>query len=96
MCKRAQSLVEYSVLLTVFLAAIIVMSVYIKRAVQGNWHSNVASLYPDVYEQNITSETVPLSITVSNYSLSIQEESNQPYTRRPAPWGGGWQVWSNH
>lgn len=94
--QRGQSIIEYAIFLVVFIAAMIVMATYIKRGIQGNWHSNAASLYPETYDPNRTSETVPLRIRASNYSFSIQEESGQPYPKRPAPWGGGWQVWSNY
>ena len=45
MLKRSgQSMLEYSVLLVIFIAALLTMQVYIKRGIQGRWKSSVDDL----------------------------------------------------
>lgn len=95
--QRGQSIIEYAVFLTVFIAAIIVMSVYIKRGIQGNWHSNTAESFPEYYDPATTKEKSPLQIQISNYTLGISEEGSTDYTPKPITWvkdGNTWQIWS--
>jgi len=102
MTNRGQSVVEYAVFICVFIAAIVVMSAYIKRGIQGNWHTNISTISTDLYEPNSTVDHTPLFIKFgahlqsSNYSLSIEEGSTN-YTPKPATWVGdvnNWQIWS--
>ncbi len=45
MIKRSgQSQLEYSLLLVIFIAALLTMQVYIKRGVQGRWNASVDDL----------------------------------------------------
>jgi len=92
--RNGQSTVEYACVLAIMIAAVIIMSVYIKRGIQGHWHSQTSDLFPEQFDPVNTTQVVPLSITVSNYNLNIKEGSTA-YTKKSANWiGSGWQIWS--
>lgn len=70
--NKAQSTLEYAVLVVIVVAALLTMQVYIKRGLQGNWRKSVDDL-GDHYEPGNTESIINyaiLSNTQSNYSLS--------------------------
>lgn len=94
--KNGQSLIEYSILTALFVAAMIIMSVYVKRGIQGNWHTNTASIFPDLYERNSTVEHNPLQIKLSDYNFGISENGGW-YGTTSAPWvqpSVPWEIYS--
>ncbi len=86
MFKRGQSLIEYACLMSIFVAAIVLMSVYFKRGVQGSWHNNAAGLFPETYDPGNTVETAPLEIRLSDYNFVMSEEGKGGYTLKGADW----------
>jgi uncharacterized protein (UPF0333 family) len=54
--RRGQSILEYSILLIIIIAAFITMQIYIKRGFQGRWKSAVDELGDqyDPYKSNTT------------------------------------------
>ena len=96
--RRAQSVVEYAIFLVAVIGALVVMSAYIKRGVQGNWHRNTADLFPELFVatgSKKTKEVPRLNISVSNYSLGLNETGRGTFSKRPAAWiGGGWSIWT--
>ena len=95
--RRAVSILEYAVFFTVFVAAIVLMSTYIKRGIQGNWHTNFSTISNDLYDKDETIETVPLNITSSDYGIGIKQGASN-YNPKSVSWpqqeGHNWQVWS--
>lgn len=99
MNRYGQSAIEYVVFFAVFLSALILMSVYIKRGIQGNWHSNISTMSTDIYDNSKSNKTVEkqrMRIRSYDYGLSIREGSSS-YSRKSASWisdGRGWRIWS--
>jgi hypothetical protein len=97
--KKAQGLIEYTFVLVAFVAAIILMSVYLKRAVQGNWHSNIVSLFPEAYDPRVTTieQGDELKIEVKSDDPIIKE-NGQRYAKKRAGWvkdgDNKWKIWS--
>jgi len=87
MNKRGQSLIEHFCFLAIFIAAMVVMSAYMKRGIQGNWHSNIASVYPDIYQPG----------QGAGYSQVDSVNTQLPgFGKGGAPWlldGNAWSLW---
>lgn len=97
--RRAGSILEYAVFFTVFVAAIVLMSTYIKRGVQGNWHTNFSTMSNDLYDKDetIQAEEDRLHIKSEDYNLEIKQGASI-YNPRAVGWvneeGHNWQVWA--
>jgi uncharacterized protein (UPF0333 family) len=60
--RRGQSLLEYSILLVIIIAAFIVMQIYIKRGFQGRWKTTIDEL-GDQYDPNTTNSVFTYKMT---------------------------------
>src|SRR3569623_20381 len=83
MRKRGQSLLEYSVLTIILIAAFLATQNYIKRGIQGRWKSSVDEL-GDQYDPRTTNSNVTsLSTSTSNTVIAVVSDSaGQQYTSR--------------
>ena len=71
--KKAQSLLEYSILIMIIIAAIVVMQVYIKRGFQGRWKQAVDDLGEQYDAQGYTSNTRYVLNTVSESAVRVEK-----------------------
>ncbi len=55
--KKAQTILEYSILMTIIVAAFLTMQVYMKRAFQGRWKQSVDDL-GEQYDTNSFSANI--------------------------------------
>jgi hypothetical protein len=62
--RRGQSVLEYTILLIIIIAAFIAMQIYIKRGFQGRWKSAVDEL-GDQYDPNKTNSVITFRMTSS-------------------------------
>ncbi len=80
--RKAQSTLEYSILIIVVAGALLAMTIYIKRGIQGRWRGqidNFGDQYdPTVAVSNITFTTVGNSVS----ELSIQEEAGSYWSKK--------------
>lgn len=60
--RRGQSILEYSILLIIIIAAFITMQIYIKRGFQGRWKSSVDDL-GDQYDPNKSNSVITYLMT---------------------------------
>lgn len=81
MRKKAQSTLEYAVIIAVAAAALITMSVYVKRSVQGKLRVNADELSGG----NAYSPRATTSISTTNRSVA---ESSHSYTELDSTAGG--------
>ncbi len=85
--KRAQSTLEYGILIAVIVAALVAMQVYVKRGIQGRLRQasdDVGEQFSPGYTTGVTSTTsnVASTETISGGNNSItQSTSNQNQTR---------------
>ncbi len=88
--RRGQSMIEYTILLMIVIAAFITMQVYIKRGFQGRWKSSVDDLGDQydpakmnsviTYTTNGTSETI---LTATPFTGIVDKVTkNGMYTKR--------------
>ncbi|MFA4888095.1 MAG: hypothetical protein WC628_00770 [Candidatus Omnitrophota bacterium] len=76
MRKRAQTTLEYAVIFAVIAAALITMSVYMKRGIQGRLRSNIEQLNEGAfYSPGITNGT----ITTRTKSTERSDAHNIPF-----------------
>jgi len=68
MRKNGQSMVEYSVLIIVILAAFLATGTYIKRGVQGRWKSAIDD-FGDQYDPRTASGSIVYGINASSNSI---------------------------
>jgi hypothetical protein len=62
-CKKAQSILEYTVLFSLILAGLLMMQVYVKRAYQGRIKQDAEQLGPQYSPGHSTSLTTTQSTT---------------------------------
>jgi uncharacterized protein (UPF0333 family) len=60
--RRGQSMLEYSILIIIIIAAFITMQIYIKRGFQGRWKSAVDEL-GDQYDPNKSNSVFTYTMT---------------------------------
>jgi hypothetical protein len=72
--KRSQSMLEYSILLIIIIAAIMSMQVYVKRGFQGRWKQSVDDLGEQYDANGYTSNMRYTLNTVSSSSLRVKPE----------------------
>ena len=82
MRQKAQSLVEYAVLICIIVAALISMQVYIKRGVQGSLRSNADSIGSVAYSPKAT-----LSNAQTNVISKTLKETSRNDTEGDIFWG---------
>lgn len=66
--RRGQSILEYVILITIVIAALITMQVYIKRGVQGRWKSAVDDL-GDQYDPKTTNISINYNYDTNSSSV---------------------------
>lgn len=64
---KAQSILEYSVVIVVIIAALLAMQVYIKRGMQGRWKEAVDQV-GEQYDPKTTTGTVTHHMTLQAYT----------------------------
>lgn len=70
---KAQSLLEYSVVLVVIIAALLSMQVYIKRGMQGRWKEAVDQV-GEQYDPKTTKGSITQHMTLSaRTDVSVEE-----------------------
>ena len=80
--KRAQSSLEYTILIIVLLGAMIAVQFYIKRGLQGRWKAAVDDL-GDQYDPRVTNSCVKdISFTDSVTYIQSVNLSNQFFTSK--------------
>lgn len=75
--RRGQSLIEYTVLFVVVLAAILAMQIYFKRGVQGRWKSAVDEM-GDQYDPRSGSADIVhrINSTTETYIYTTTDNTN--------------------
>ena len=68
--KRAQGSLEYTIIITIVVAAFLLMQVYYKRSIQGRWRSSADDI-GDQYSPGVTTGT-----SISNRTGSSTEIVN--------------------
>ncbi len=84
---KAQSVMEFAVLLAVVIAALITMRTYMKRAVQGNLHWTAAQISHDpAYPHNRSRVVpdvgflkVPVSVPEADYDTKADQQPEQDF-----------------
>jgi Flp pilus assembly pilin Flp len=73
--RRGQSMIEYSVLVVIVLAALLTIGTYFKRGVQGHWKTAVDEL-GDQYDPRFASTNIIHRIDSNNQTyISVVEDS---------------------
>jgi hypothetical protein len=68
MGKKGQSLIEYSILIVIVLAAFIATSTYIKRSMQGRW-KNAVDDFGDQYDPRTATGTMTYTLQANSNSI---------------------------
>jgi asparagine N-glycosylation enzyme membrane subunit Stt3 len=68
--KRAQSLIEYAILLCVVISALLLMSAYIKRAYSGRIKADADSISQRQYSPYHTTSKIETTVTTTSESCS--------------------------
>jgi len=78
MTKKGLSTVEYCVLFALVVAAFLAMHVYLKRAIQGNWRTNMETISDEQYEPGVTMEPIsqPLKIMGPEIAVDINKDDS--------------------
>jgi hypothetical protein len=71
--KKAQSILEYVILICVVLSALLIMSSYVKRAYSGRIKTDSDSISPRQYAPRHTTSQIITTTTTSNESCSGTE-----------------------
>jgi hypothetical protein len=56
-CRRGQSILEFTVLLVIVIGAFIAMQLYVKRGIQGRWKSTIDD-FGEQYDPRLTNGNV--------------------------------------
>ncbi len=78
---RAQSIVEYSILLIILMVAFLSMQVYMKRGIQGRWKSTLDD-FGEQYDPYIINSQVTYSLLANSQTI-IQAVPSQDPTGNP-------------
>ena len=70
--KRSQSILEYTILMIILVAAFITMQVYIKRGFQGRWKQSADDL-GDQYDMNAFDSNVRYTLNTTTCSQATAE-----------------------
>lgn len=73
MKRRAQSTIEYAILIMISIAALLSMTVYVKRAIQGHGRS-IADDLGEQYDPRHTTSSITTTHTGSTTTLTDQFE----------------------
>ena len=80
--RRAQSLLEFTVLLIILMAVFLSMTYYIKRGIQGRWKGAIDDMGDQYDPQQTNSTTLYNAVTNSNTTVSIQDAPGGYFTDR--------------
>lgn len=75
--RKAQSALEYTLVIALFTAALISMTVYIKRGFQGNYRQTADEIGSAYEPKNTTSDTTFQTNSVSNSVSNTTEEAEK-------------------
>lgn len=76
---KAQSTLEYTVVIAVFAAALIAMTTYIKRGFQGNYRQNADQIGSAYEPKNTTSDSTLVTDSFGDsISNTTEEDENTP------------------
>jgi hypothetical protein len=70
MNKKAQITLEACLLIVIVVTALLTMHGYLKRAIQGNWRTNVDAFSDEQYEKGVSSERVS-GLTFVSPTMSV-------------------------
>ena len=73
--RKAQSLIEYSILIVIIAAAFMTMQVYIKRGFQGRW-KQAADDMGDQYDMKAFTSDVRYTLTATSNSTATAKPGN--------------------
>lgn len=74
--RKAQSTLEYTLVIAVFVAALISMTVYIKRGFQGNYRQTADEIGSAYEPKNTTSDKTLLTTSISISTSKTKEVTN--------------------
>ncbi len=80
--NRAQSLLEFTVLIIILMAAFLSMASYMKRGIQGRWKGAIDDLSDQYDPQQTNSTTLYNAAVTSNTTISTQDAPGGSYTNR--------------
>ncbi len=69
-CRRGQSVLEFTVLLIIVIGAFIAMQLYVKRGIQGRWKSTIDD-FGEQYDPRLTNSNVIQTMS-GNSATQIQ------------------------
>lgn len=72
--RKAQSILEYSILLIVIIAALMTMQTYMKRGFQGRWKASVDEMGEQYDTKSLDSNLRQTLSTDSETSITIQDK----------------------
>jgi len=75
--RKAQSTLEYTLVIAIFAAALISMTVYIKRGFQGNYRKTADEIGSAYEPKNTTSDTTLSTNSISNSVSTTTEEAEK-------------------
>ena len=82
MGKKGQGLIEYSVLMIIIIAALLVTSNYVKRGIQGRWKSTVDEFGDQYDPRTINGKMTYQTNLTSNSVVSLNSDSLGIWTQR--------------
>jgi hypothetical protein len=71
--KSGQSMLEYTILIIIILAAYLTMQNYVKRGFQGRWRSSVDDLGEQYDPRTADTHIIHTILSTSNTSLTLQD-----------------------
>jgi hypothetical protein len=94
--RKAQSTLEYTLVIAVFAAALISMTVYIKRGFQGNYRQTADGIGSAYEPKNTTSDTTFFSngnsgITSNTLDVDGKYRTTTDFTTDDTTWRWGWE-----
>lgn len=72
---RAQSVLEFTVLIIIIMAVFLSMSSYVKRGMQGRWKSAIDDFADQYTPQQTNSTTIYTADTESNTTINTQDNT---------------------
>ena len=80
--KKAQSILEFTILMVIVIAVFVAMQSYVKRGIQGRWKSAIDD-FGEQYDPRMTNSVMNYK-TVANTStaISIIKDTNGYWTQR--------------
>ncbi len=82
MIKKGQGLLEYSVLMIIIIAALLVTSNYVKRGIQGRWKSTVDDFGDQYDPRTVNGKMTYATNSTSNSTISTGSDTGGTWTLR--------------